>query len=552
MFDASSLVQIKHLALLWKQRFSRASLALFFLWIFLPCKSATSGDVPDRIAHGRKIYEEGILASGGPLRGYRPGGIVVEGAEAACVLCHRRSGMGLSEGANLVPAVTGPSLFANYRQSGHRTRLAPGIAYANAPSFSRPPYIEKSLAHAIRQGVSPSGYRFQYLMPRYELGDADMEALIAYLRVLSAQPSPGADKGMVHFSTVIAPHQNAEKSDGMVDVLNACLAERHPPDQQWRLHVWNLVGEPDTWRRQLETLYATQNVFAMVSGFGIEEWAPVHDFCETNGIPCLFPNTAVPGSPTEGAYSFYFSRGVILEAEVIASYLSQGMAAKRVVQLIGSGGINGKAAAALRKGLEGASLKIEDHVLASLSLQAIRKVLDGLVASDALVLWLNEAELAEIMKAMPTAPGSGLMFVSGWLSGLGKSPLTPDWKQRVLVVYPFDTPSRWMVRMNFNLRPWLKGKGIERKDERLMGNTLAACNLLTEGMLRLRGVLSRDYLVELTENYPVNMGNAPGPQAFPRFTLGPGQRYSSKGAYILRFASPDGARLEPVVDWMIP
>ncbi|HET9650956.1 MAG TPA: cytochrome C, partial [Usitatibacter sp.] len=90
-------------------------------------------------------------------------------------------------------------------------------------------------------------------------------------------------------------------------------------------------------------------------------------------------------------------------------------------------------------------------------------------------------------------------------------------------------------------------------DEALQGNTLAACNVLSETMLRLREQYQRDHLVEWVENYPSAMGNAPAPEAFPRFSLGPGQRFSSKGAYLVRFVSPAGNRLEPARDeWIVP
>ena len=85
-----------------------------------------------------------------------------------------------------------------------------------------------------------------------------------------------------------------------------------------------------------------------------------------------------------------------------------------------------------------------------------------------------------------------------------------------------------------------------------MGNSLAACNLLIEGVLRMRGAFFRDYLVELTENYPSGMGNAPAPEAFPRFVIGPGQRYTSKGAYIVKFKPPELSELELVRDWTVP
>ncbi len=63
-------------------------------------------------------------------------------------------------------------------------------------------------------------------------------------------------------------------------------------------------------------------MFALVSGLGSDEWAPVHDFAESQRIPQLFPNIDITPSPHEGTYSFYFSKGLVLEAQVIARYLA--------------------------------------------------------------------------------------------------------------------------------------------------------------------------------------------------------------------------------------
>jgi hypothetical protein len=120
------------------------------------------------------------------------------------------------------------------------------------------------------------------------------------------------------------------------------------------------------------------------------------------------------------------------------------------------------------------------------------------------------------------------------------------------MVYPVDAPQRREARMEFNLRPWLRKHAIQHPDEILLGNTLAACSLLSESISRLRGNYLRDYLVEMIENYPTGMGNAPAAQAFPRFALGPGQRYSSKGAYIVKFKDANTSELDLVHDWLVP
>jgi hypothetical protein len=89
-------------------------------------------------------------------------------------------------------------------------------------------------------------------------------------------------------------------------------------------------------------------------------------------------------------------------------------------------------------------------------------------------------------------------------------------------------------------------------DERVLGNALTACNLLTESVARLQGRLVRDRLVEVLETYPSAMGNAPAPQAYTRFELGPGQRFSARGGYLVRLIDESPPRLDPVLEWTVP
>jgi mono/diheme cytochrome c family protein len=522
--------------------------------------SAVPAEEIGLVEAGRRIYEEGVLTSGAPLRGWRAPAGEVLGARAACVQCHRRSGMGAVEGTAFVPPVAGPALFRNERPGGAKVRRAPGMRFRDHPSRTRPAYDDASLARAIRDGVSPAGLVFSDLMPRYALAEEDMRALVAYLRRLSAQPSPGAGAREMHFATVVTPGQDASRRRVVLDVLQACFAERFPADgrsgQIWRLHVWALAGDEADWGRQLDEHYAAQPVFGLVSGLGRDRWAPVHDFCEARRVPCLFANVDMPGRLEAGTYNFYFTRGLALEAEVAARYLRQrgGTTPLRRLLLVRARGDEGARVAAevLSGALADSGIAIREEVLSGSGASEARRIFEATGPDEAVMLWLPEGELAALVGVMPAPPAAGVLLVSGTRAGLERAPLGEAWRSVAEMIYPLDPPGRREVRMRFNLRPWLAGRGIAAADEVLAGNTLAACNLLAESVLRLRGAWLRDYLVEWIENYPSGMGNAPAPQAFPRFSLGPGQRFSSKGAYIVRFAGPTGARLEPVTDWIRP
>jgi hypothetical protein len=517
--------------------------------------SAETPEPAGLVEKGRLIYEAGQLGSGEPLVGYREGRVTSSGKAAACIACHQRSGFGLFEGSNLVPPITGPSLFGNARPIAHVPRRSKSVEHREFPFLNRPAYNDATLATAVREGLSPGGHRFQFLMPRYALGDADVKALTAYLRQLSAASSPGASAERISFATVIAPRQDARRRQAVIDVLRACFQERHPESpgrQAWQLVTWDLEGTPAGWMAQLRSKYAEQPVFAAVSGLGTDEWTPVHRFCELEKIPCLFPNVDAVPEATAGQYSFYFSKGVVLEAQVAAHYLATNASAlgiARVVQLRREVGSGARAAVALREALEAGGVAVEDRILKGVGANDVQPAVAGLQRSDALVLWLGQEDLRALASGAP--PEVATIMLSGLLAGWERVPLAPAWRRASLMVYEIDAPTRRAARMRFNLHPWLQGKAIAAPDELLVGNTLTACNVLHEGVLRLRGAFSRDYLVEVTERYP-SMGNAPAPQAYPRFTLGPGQRVSSLGAYVVRFKLPALDELELVQDWIIP
>ena len=510
----------------------------------------------DLIAIGKGIYERGVIDSGANLVAERDGGLTMRGQAAACVSCHRPSGFGVAEASVVVPPVTGPALFANAKPASATPRRARGMRYVDRPSNRRPPYDDESLARAVRDGISPLGEKFHYLMPRYQLDARNMAALTAYLRQLSATASPGVEGRVIHIATVVAPGEAPARKAAMLDVLNACISERYPEDREGataiRLHTWQLAGDPPTWERQLNDLQAKAPVFALLSGLGGGVWQPVHSFCEQNSIPCMFPNVDAPGSNEEQHHAFYFSQGVVLEAGIAARYISQPPLAsriKRVVQVFSADGAGAIAAEHFRQAV-GTSVPVVDRVIATNSTALSAETLTALEPSDALLLWLDRAELARLGDLVP--PEVALILGSGWLSATANGALPAAWMKSIRLIHPFDAPARLEARMAFNLRPWLKANGLGIVDERLQGSTFAACSLLTESVGRMRGSYVRERLIELVESYPSAMGNAPAALAYPRFTLGPGQRYSSKGGYIVRFDEAGDGRLVLDHDWIVP
>jgi hypothetical protein len=318
------------------QRLLTASLAMAAL--AAPVRAPRPGSVADA---GEAIYRRGVTASGAPLEAGRDGVLSAQGAAAACVNCHQRSGFGGREGREVVPPITGRYLYRSpSRDGGDRD-----IPYVEGMRGERQPYTDGLLARAIRQGVDSQGKALGYLMPNYAIGDGDMASLIAYLKKLDHRRVPGVTESTLHFATIVTPDADPVKRAGMLDLMRQFFADRNirqmepaprmqasgqaararsmfRVSRQWQLHVWELTGAESTWQQQLERRLAAEPVFAVISGLGGRNWAPVQAFCERAALPCLFPNVE---APPEGAdqdfYSIYFSRGVLLEAELIGKHL---------------------------------------------------------------------------------------------------------------------------------------------------------------------------------------------------------------------------------------
>jgi hypothetical protein len=69
---------------------------------------------------------------------------------------------------------------------------------------------------------------------------------------------------------------------------------------------------------------------------------------------------------------------------------------------------------------------------------------------------------------------------------------------------------------------------------------------ISESIKHLQGNYSKELLVERLEN----MASTAIPSPFPRLSLAAGQRYASKGGYVVQ-QQPSG-KLKAVSDWIVP
>jgi len=526
---------------------------------------------------GQSIYLRGVLGSGEPLQGNREAGVAAVGSDAACVNCHQRSGLGSREGNVTVPPITGRYLFSSRAPEAD----APALPSAESRYEDREPYTDETLARAIREGLDAQGRPLGYLMPRYALGDEDMAALLGYLKQLDPRPVPGVIDSVVHIATIVTPDADPLKRGGMLDVLEKFFAQKNRAtlrptpalrtsrrtryaqsmflaNRHWQLHVWELTGPAQTWRAQLEKRLAAEPVYAVLSGLGGRDWAPVHEFCEQHAVPCLFPNVEVPVVKERDFYPVYFSKGVLLEAELIARAILASDDHPAAVEQVYRAGDSGEAAAqALAAQLEGHGVTVYGTILpAGARGQAVAAALrrpplhrgarrQEVRGDRALVLWLRPDDIAALGK-VPARASS--VYLSGLMGGLERSPLPAGWREHTLMTYPFDLPGKRTVRLDFALG-FFRFQRIPLVDERVQTDTFLACSVLAEILKHMGDDLSRPYLVEKLQamlEHRIITGY------YPRLALGSNQRFASKGGYLVRFRDPAGRTLVAQGDWIVP
>lgn len=537
---------------------------------------------------GLRIYREGRLPSGQPLQGVGAAQVRLQGSEAACVRCHRRSGYGSSEGSIEVRPITGSALFGvPFELAGREqasaaagTAAASGLAGADgarakaaalrlermralAGSPQRRGYALSTLARALVDGIDLDGRRMSAAMPRYALAASEIEALAAYLKTLSVRAAPGISADAIHFATVIEPGTDPAQREALLAVLRTYTRDRNlgmrnelrregagtvrlqRTYREWVLHVWELDGPADSWAAQLEAQLRRQPVFALLSGIGKQSWQPIHDFSERHQLPCILPQAAVPAPVDGDFYTVYLSQGLALEGQALAKYLHAEGEGGPLLQLRGTGDGAAAAAAAFGTAWQAAGGQLPRELpLSGLDDQALHRALASQGPAASLILWGSPAELARVQALMAASGPRPTIYLSATLSG-SAPPINAAGNSRLRLVYPQALPAARAARVAL-ARRWMDSKGIAPGDETVQMNAYLAATVLGMALAHGMDTYSGEFLIERLEH---SLGTALEVSVYPHLSLGPGQRYASKGSYIVEAG---GAGLVAVSDWIVP
>jgi hypothetical protein len=531
---------------------------------------------------GERIYRTGVLPSGEQLRVSIKGEHALPGLTFSCASCHLRSGLGAFDEGVYTPAVNGEKLFKPL------PRIYKGVAQGaqDGQPPLRPAYTEKTLAEVLRSGSDPNGRVLSDAMPRYLLEDKDVGLLTAYLKTLSTEFSPGVSAGNIRFATVVSEEVPADQRDAMLasfayyfniknnqirgfsnprsGAKSRMMAEnmqlsRELTGKTISLARWTLKGAPATWRSQLEEYNRKEPVFALLGGVVAGSWQPVHQFCEENEIPSLFPNTDFPVLSETDWYTLYLSKGYFQEGEGAARFLSDRE------EILQGGGVlqvvrdtpEGKAlAAGFQKAWQEfgqqAPVTLVTAPGRTIDVDSLQRMLEK-EKPAALLLWDDASALPalETIARRPERPRA--IFLSARYLGDSVWTLKEPAREVSFFTYPYAFSSKVATTgmgkpaVQEDTQKTLRKAALPVKNElqKITSQTNALTQFLTVLLMDLKGNYYRDNLLDVAGM----MSDQPHP-LYGRLSFGTGQRYAARGCFIVQLSPGETPELVKKSVWI--
>jgi hypothetical protein len=239
-----------------------------------------------------------------------------------------------------------------------------------------------------------------------------------------------------------------------------------------------------------------------------------------------------------------------------------------------------------------AGVEVQDIEWSPSSSAQLTDSLKRLESHDALLVWLQAAELKDF--ALGVSVPKSTVFVSSTMIGEAVPAWSTEWSKNAWLVQRLEMPEMRAANLT-RFHDWIKYRQLPLVDEKMQSEVYFAVNSFSWMMSSMLNNLYTDYMIDRAEATlsmreamqvqeevqammmggggrkpqtaqkvvdpavaPVHAADIPflmkreGTTAYPRLSLGIGQRFASKGAYIQKIAAdashPDGSNAK----WIVP
>ncbi len=291
----------------------RGAIVLFMMLLLALVKVTNAGELSEQEQRGKRLYTQGESTSGAPVTAVvSRGATEITASILPCVGCHGDDGRGRPEGGVVPPDIRWSSLSA---KSGHE----------HSYGRSHPAFDESALGRAITKGVDSGDNALDMAMPRFQMSEADLQDLIAYIKRIETDLDPGLSDDKIRIGTLL-PRAGAAGSQGqaMYQVLKSYFDDVNSRGgihgRQIELVPGGYDQDPTKATWEARDFIEQQAIFAMAGGYlsGIE--GPISGLADEFRIPMVGPYTPLPqDSSSLQRYTFYLTSGLVQQATVLAT-----------------------------------------------------------------------------------------------------------------------------------------------------------------------------------------------------------------------------------------
>jgi hypothetical protein len=156
----------------------------------------------------------------------------------------------------------------------------------------------------------------------------------------------------------------------------------------------------------------------------------------------------------------------------------------------------------------------------------------------AVVLWDGSAALLELETLATNKSRPEIVFVSSSYLGKGLWELKERVRDFTYITYPF--------RLKDTVDPWNPSRVLSANTTKEANTAYAIQEVLTTALVDMKGNYYRDNFLDA-----IGMIDDLEVPLYVRLSFGPGQRYASKGCYIVQLSRGEKPELVRKSDWVI-
>jgi ABC-type branched-subunit amino acid transport system substrate-binding protein len=413
-------------------------------------------------------------------------------------------------------------------------------------------------------------------MPRFLLDENATKIMVFYLKNLSREFPPGVGEDEIRFATILTEDVSPLDKDALLLPMKAYISDEwngrlsvlaEQSSALWygkdkpvsgktyrkaSLDVWELKGPADTWGKQLAAFYEQRPVFAILGGIATGKWAPIHEFCEKNKIPCVFPFTDLPVISETDWYTLYFSKGFYQEGETAAKYLAQVSKlppGKKVVQVYR----NSDEGSAMARGFAETWKKLGKASLTDMIVSQAEKTgkdfwknLAATHPNSVILIWLGPADLSGL-DSLAKPGNKATLFVSSTMLAGALTSIPDKVRDFTFITWPTRLPDDEQYTKAI-VTNWMQMKKIPVTNMTISSKVFCLTRLLSKTLMDLRGDFYRDFLLDIMDS---GDEQATSSVTYPLLSFRQGQRYASTGCYVVTLPKGEKPKVVRKSEWII-